>query len=165
MATAAHQVWRPSASRVLLLDGFVTGPRGFPPAVPDSLKWPAKDPADVLDYQLDIGPALYGNDGDKIATLDVVIVPADAGGLSVLSTAADGCRAVLWLQGGNSGIDYVVTLSIGTEAGRLLSRSILLPVRAFTSAAFSSLPLVLEDGSTLVDDSGTPLTLSPAAAS
>lgn len=160
MATSAHQVWRPSASRVLVLDGFVMGPRGFPPPSPETLQWPAKDPSDVLDYQLDIGPALYGNDGDKVSTLDVIIVPSNIGDLSLISSAADGTRAVLWVQGGFAGTDYTVTLSIGTEAGRFLSRSILLPVRAFTSTATSSLPLVLEDGTTLVDNSGTPLTLS-----
>ena len=81
MATSASHIWRPSASRVLLLDGFVPGPRGFAtyPATP--LRWPAKDPGDVLDYQFDIAPALAGNDGDAISTIDVLITPSSEGDL------------------------------------------------------------------------------------
>src|SRR4051812_6374364 len=82
MATTANHVWRPSASRTLVLDGFVPGPRGLPARKPGPMRWPAKDPADVLDYQFDIAPALSGNDGDAIATLDVIITPSDPGDLS-----------------------------------------------------------------------------------
>ncbi len=159
MATTANHVWHPSASRVLLLDGYLPGPRGIPVRPPATLQWPPKDPADVLDYQLDIAPALYGNDGDAVATLDVLIIPSDLGDLSVVSSAADGTRAILWLQGGKAGTKYNVILTIGTEAGRLISRSVLLPVIAFAAVGATSLPIVLEDGSSLVDGSGNPLLL------
>ena len=162
MATTASHVWRPSASRVLVLDGFVPGPRGVPVRSPVTLQWPAKDPSDVLDYQFDVSPALVGNSGDAIATLDVLITPSNAGDLSVLSSAADGARAVLWLQGGVAGTTYSVTLMITTEAGRSISRSILLPVIAYAAQGASSLPLTIEDGTALVDADGNALVLGTA---
>ena len=158
MATTANHVWRPSASRVLVLDGFIPGPRGLPMRPAGPLRWPPKDPADVLDYQFDIAPALAGNDGDTISTLDILIDPSDDGDLSVASAAADGARAVLWLQGGQDGTTYTVTLTLGTQAGRSLTRSVLLPVIAMSAQATTV--LTTETGSPLTDDSGNALDLS-----
>ncbi len=159
MATTASHVWRPSASRLQVIDGFVPGPRGVPARPPAVLKWPAKDPADVLDYQFDIGPVLSGNDGDAISTLDVTITPSGSSDLSLLSAAADGSRAVLWLQGGHVNTVYTVTITISTEAGRAITRSILLPVVAYVSTGGSSAILILEDGTSLVDADGNALVL------
>ena len=49
MATTAQHVWRPSAARVLVLDGFLPVPRGTLPVSRVLPSWPAKDPSDVLD--------------------------------------------------------------------------------------------------------------------
>ena len=159
MATTASHIWRPSASRLLLLDGFIPGPRGFAtdPAIP--LRWPAKDPGDVLDYQLDISPALAGNDGDNIATIDALITPSNDGDLLLVSSGADGPRAVFWFQGGFSGVVYNVTIMIGTETGRMISRSVLLPVVTFALQAANNLPLTTEGGTALVDSDGNALIL------
>lgn len=159
MATTANHVWRPSASRVLVVDGFVPGPRGVPVSVLATPAWPAKDPADVLDYQFDIAPALTGNRGDGVATLDVAISPANPGDLSLASAAADGARAVLWLQGGQAGTTYTVTLTLGTQAGRTLSRSVLLPVVALAAAAPTAGTLTTDNGAALTDGSGNALLL------
>ena len=72
-ATPAAHLWRPSVARLLVLDTFVPVPRGTVAAALPPLQWPAKDPLDVLDYQFDIAPALTGNRGDAISTLDVAI--------------------------------------------------------------------------------------------
>jgi len=157
MATTAAHLYRPSAARVVVLDGFVPGPRGSLAMAPPA--WPAKDPADVLDYQFDIAPALSGHAGDAVATLDVAISPASPGDLSVASAAADGARAVLWLQGGRAGTTYSVTLTIGTQAGRTLSRSVLLPVVALAGVPPRVTSIQTETGSELVDESGNPLLL------
>ena len=159
MATTASHIWRPSASRVLLLDGFVPGPRGYATYPALVLRWPAKDPGDVLDYQLDISPALVGNDGDTISTIDVLITPSNDGDLTLVSSAADGTRAVFWFQGGFSGISYNVTVFVGTDTGRAISRSIQLPVVTFASQAANNLPLTIEGGAVLVDSDGNPLVL------
>ena len=161
MGTTANHVWRPSVARVLVVDGFVPGPRGVPVQLQAEPAWPAKDPGDVLDYQFDISPALTGNDGDGIATLDVAISPANPGDLSLASAAADGARAVVWLQGGQAGTIYSVTLTIGTQAGRTLSRSVLLPVVALGAgtAAAGGQTLSTDDGGTLTDSSGNAIQL------
>jgi len=169
MATTASHLYRPGAARVLVLDGFVPGPRGARSDNPLSASplpaWPAKDPADVLDYQFDIAPALSGCDGDAVATLDVSISPSNPGDLALASAAADGARAVLWLAGGQAGTIYSVTLTIGTQAGRTLSRSVLLPVLALSSAAGSGPgaigggAITTDTGSVLVDEAGNPLLL------
>ena len=159
MATTAQHVWRPSAARMLVLDGFVPVPRGTLPRPGTLPAWPAKDPADVLDYQFDIAPALTGNDGDAVATLDVSVSPAAPGDLRLVSAAADGARAVLWLGGGQGGTTYTVTLTIGTQAGRTLSRSVLLPVQLLSVAGAVD-GLVSDGGTALLTDSGQPLDIS-----
>lgn len=159
MATTASHIWRPSVSRLIMLDGFSPGPRGFTLNPKTPLKWPAKDPGDVLDYQFDIAPALSGNDGDSIATLDSLITPSDDGDLTVASSGVDGTKAVFWFQGGISGKTYDVTVIIGTEAGRSITRSILLPVVEFASQAASNLPLTTEGGVALLDSDGNALIL------
>ena len=150
-----RHIWRPSAARVLVLDSFVPVPRGS--AAPKPLSWPAKDPQDVLDYQFDIAPALQGNDGDAVASLDVSIKPADPGDLSLASAAADGARCVLWLAGGHAGTTYSVTLRVGTQAGRTLSRSVLLPVVSLSEPAVAAGALMADQGGALTDENGRPL--------
>lgn len=159
MATPANHLYRPGTARVLVLDGMVPRPRGAPALA--SPVWPAKDPADVLDYQFDIAPALSGRDGDAVATLDVSVLPADPGGVAVVSAAADGARAVLWLGGGQAGTTYSVTLTIGTQAGRVLSRAVLLPVVALSGTAPAAGVLLTEAGAPVQDASGQPI-LVPA---
>jgi hypothetical protein len=159
MATTANHVWRPSAARVLVVDGFVAGPRGVPVHALATPSWPAKDPADVLDYQFDIAPALTGNDGDGVATLDVSISPANPGDLSLASAAADGARAVVWLQGGFAGTTYTITLTLGTQAGRTLSRSVLLPVLQLATAPVLPSVLTTDNGDALTDGQGNALLL------
>lgn len=162
MATPANHLYRPSAARVLVLGGTVPVPRGT--RAPPQPSWPAKDPADVLDYQFDIAPALTGADGDAVATLDVSINPADPGGVAVVSAAADGARAVLWLGGGQAGTTYAVTLTIGTQAGRVLSRAVLLPVQALAGEVSVPGALQTEAGAPVQDGAGHPIIVPTSSA-
>ena len=157
MPTTAAHVWRPSAARTITLDAFIPVPRGTVATVPALLSWPIKDPGDTLDYQFDIAPALIGNDGDAISTLDISINPASTGDLALVSTAADGARAVLWLSSGQPGTTYTVTLTIGTQAGRTIARSVLLPVATLAIVPVVTSPLQTETGAPLVDSSGNPI--------
>lgn len=157
--TPATHVWRPSVARLLVLDTFVPVPRGTITSALPPLQWPSKDPGDVLDYQFDISPALSGNNGDAISTMDVAIAPSAPGDLSLRSAAADGARAVLWLGGGQAGTTYTVTLTVGTQAGRMLSRSVLLPVVALSTTIITKSTLTTEDGTPLVDENNNPLLL------
>ena len=161
MPTPATHAWIPSVARTVTLDAFVPVPRGTAPIAPSTPSWPLKDPGDTLDYQFDIAPALIGNDGDAIATLDVAIVPASTGDLSLASTTADGSRAVLWLSGGQPGTTYTVTLTIGTRNGRTIARSVLLPVLALANPATIEQSLITNDGTPLVDQNGNPILAVP----
>ncbi len=161
MPTTASHAWIPSVARTVTLDAFVPVPRGTTPTPPSPACWPLKDPGDVLDYQFDIAPALIGNDGDTIATLDITIFPANTGDLTLASATADGTRAVLWLVAGQSGTTYTVTLNIGTQAGRTIARSVLLPVGALANPPTLPQTLLTSSGTPLVDQNGHPLLATP----
>lgn len=160
MATPAQRLTLPSRARTIVLDGLLPRPRGTSPTRSGQRTlpaWPAKDPADVLDYAFDIAPALCGNSGDAVATLDVAIDPGSPGDLSLASAAADGLRCVLWLRGGQPGTVYTVTLKIGTQNGRVLARSVLLPVTALANSITPADALLTDSGEPLLDDHGEPI--------
>ncbi len=157
MPTTATHVWKPSVARTVTLDAFIPVPRGATPSPVVLPSWPLKDPADLLDYQFDIAPALIGNDGDAIATLDIAITPSNPGDLALTATSADGARAVLWLAGGQVGTTYVISLAIGTQAGRSLARSVLLPVAQLAAPGSPPNGLVTSNGLTLTDQNGNPI--------
>ena len=157
MPTTATHVWRPSAARTITLDAFVPVPRGTIAQPPALLSWPLKDPNDLLDYQFDIAPALIGNDGDAISTLDITIFPSATGDLALASTTADGSRAVLWLSAGQSGTIYTVTLTIGTQAGRTIARSVLLPVATLAIPPAANGTVTTDTGTPMVDEDGNPI--------
>jgi hypothetical protein len=161
MPTIASHAWIPSVARTVTLDAFVPVPRGAIPTPPATPSWPLKDPGDTLDYRFDIAPALIGNDGDAIATLDITIVPAATGDLALTSTTADGARAILWLSSGQPGTTYTVTLTIGTQAGRTIARSVLLPVAALATPNVIEDSLLTSDGTPLVDQNGNPILAAP----
>jgi len=155
----APPVWRPSNARVVVLDDFLPVPRGAAVTTPPALSWPAKDPGDVLDYQIDVSPALIGNEGDAIETVDVSITPDAPGDLTLTATAADGASAVLWLAGGQADTLYSLALTVSTKNGRTIVRNIQLPVLPLSAPAAESGTLDLESGGPLTDEYGNPLLL------
>ena len=161
MPTPATHVWKPSNARTVVLDAFIPVPRGSAAAAPPPLNWPTKDPIDVLDYQFEITPAVVGNDGDVIATLDVSIEPNNPGDLSLQSATTDGTVAILWLAGGQAGTVYTVTLVIATTNGRTIQRSILLPVVYLSVPPVPPNALVTNAGVVLTDQNGNPVLTSP----
>src|ERR1700744_925111 len=98
MATLVSHVWKPSKARIITIDSFVPVPRGTTAIAPTMLSWPSKDPGDILDYQLDIEPALVGNEGDTIESVDVEGDPSQPGDLTLNNVAADGYTIVIWLS-------------------------------------------------------------------
>ena len=156
MPTTATHVWRPSSARLVTLDSFVPVPRGSALVVP-VLTWPAKDPADVLDYQLDVSAALVGNDGDTIQTLDVSVQPDAPGDLTLVSATADGASAVVWLSSGQAGTTYVVTFAIATVSGRTIQRDVQLPVVSLSQPAVPPGAIQTDGGAALTDQNGNPV--------
>lgn len=150
--------WQVSSARLIEIEGFIPTPRGLALLPPQPLIWPEKDPGDTLDYVFEIAPALTGNSGDAIGTLNIAISPDNPGDLTLASAAADGTRAVLWLSGGQPGTNYTVTITIGTLCGRSLARSIGLSVVALASVPAPPTAITTLGGVPLTSPSGQPLT-------
>jgi hypothetical protein len=157
MPTQATHVWKPSSARTVTLDSFIPVPRGAIASAPAPLNWPTKDPADVLDYQFDISPALIGNDGDAIQTLDATVSPANPGDLVLESATADGSVAVFWLSQGQAGTIYTVTIVISTTNGRTVQRSILLPVLSLSTPSVPTTAIETDTGLVITDQNGNPV--------
>ena len=160
MPTRATYTWQPTTSRVVVVEGFGPFPRGVLQTQPPALVWPIKDPGDVLDYVFDLSDALSGNDGDAIATIDVSIYPNNTGDLSLQSSSADGDQAILWLANGVAGTTYAVTIVVGTNSGRIVSRTVSLPVEALASPVVSNNVITDQAGAPLTDQTGAALTTS-----
>lgn len=160
MPTPAMYTWQPSTSRVVVVEGFGPYPRGVLQMQPPSLVWPVKDPADLLDYVFDLTDALAGNEGDAIATIDVSIYPNNAGDLILHSSSADGDQAILWLAAGIAGTTYAVTVVVGTNSGRVFSRTVSLPVESLSTPAVAASDITDQTGAPLTDQTGAALTTS-----
>ena len=160
MSTQASYSWIPSTARVVVVDGFGPVPRGTLQTVPPALAWPTKDPGDTLDYVFDICEALAGNDGDAIATLDVAIYPDNPGDLTLQSSSADGDQAILWLTGGFAGTIYAVTVTVSTNSGRFLNRTVSLPVLSLATPPVSQSDIITETGVPITTQTDQPITTS-----
>jgi hypothetical protein len=139
------------------IDGCVPLARASAQQAVPPPQWPVKDPADVLDYQVDISAAMVGNPGDSIASADIAIVPSLPGDLQLNSIAIDGQRVLLWLANGQSGTLYEVTVTMVTINGRVLQRGILLPVQAMSNQDAPPGALQIGTGAPLLDQNGNPI--------
>ena len=157
MSTPASHIWKPSSARLVRVDSFIAIARGTTAVSPAPLNWPAKDPGDILDYVLDISPAIVGNDGDGVATLDISITPTSPGDLTIQSSIADGSRIILWLSAGQAGTVYTINFIISTLTGRSLQRSVLLPVLFLSSPQIPPTALLMSGGLPLIDQNGNPV--------
>ncbi len=160
MPNLITHVWKPGTARLVTIDSFVPVPRGAAASIPPLLSWPSKDPGDVLDYQLDVRPALTGNEEDTIDEVNLDISPSQPGDVSLDNTFADGSRIIIWLSGGQAGRTYTVTVKILFASGRALQRSILLPVVALSSTIIlpnaietaAQDPITDQDGNAILSD-------------
>lgn len=157
MSETVTKVWRPSTARRVVLDGFAPVPRGTSQAAPPLLSWPAKDPADVLDYEFDISAAIAGHESDAISGVEITVAPAGLGHLEVGDIAADGRIAVVWLSGGQAGTTYRLQVTVTTASGRVLGRAVALPVLALAAQATPSGALQSGGGSVITDENGNPI--------
>ena len=158
---APSRIWQPSSARRVVLDGFLPLPRGTVPAAPALFAWPAKDPGDTLDYELDISQALAGNDNDSVATVAVDVTPTDT--LVVGPAAGDANTAVLWLSGGQAGTTYAVRITMTTLTGRVIARTVLLPVQSLAPLVVpkpSTGALSAQSGLSITDETGAPILVS-----
>jgi hypothetical protein len=157
MATLVSHIWKPSKSRTITIDSFVPVPRGTTATAPTMLSWPSKDPGDILDYQLDIEPALIGNEGDAIESVDVEIDPSQPGDLALDYVAADGYRIVIWFSSGQAGVTYNVTVLTALASGRTLQRTLLLPVLALSAPFVPENAIQTTTLDPITDENGNPI--------
>jgi len=92
------------------------------------LTWPAKDPDEYLDYQIDWTDYL---DGDVIATSAWSAVETNSPGLTITagSPATDGSKTYVWLSGGQDGETYHVLNRVTTTGGRSMDRTVRIRIR------------------------------------
>ena len=154
MATLVSHVWKPSKARTMTIDSFIPVPRGSTATAPAPLSWPSKDPGDILDYQLDIEPALVGNEGDTISSVDVDIEPSQPGDLNLDNIAADGYKIVAWMSGGQASVTYIVTIKVVLASGRTIQRTILLPVVALSLPSVPTGAIQTTTRDPLTDENG-----------
>jgi hypothetical protein len=89
-------------------------------AFANSLRWPDKDPSEIVDYQLDWTPFLGA---DTIAT-SVWTAPT---GFTINAQSNTDTTATVWLAGGLAGA-HQITNRITTTGGRTFERSVALRV-------------------------------------
>jgi hypothetical protein len=143
---------------VVALNGLLPLPRGVMPSDLPVLVWPIKDPGDVLDYTLDLSPALAGDSTEQVATVGVTVSPTgNPGDLAVGQIVGNGTRAVIWLSAGVAGTIYSVQVTVGTLKGRVIGRTVLLPVQQLAGATSPLNPLTTSSGSIITDQNGNPI--------
>lgn len=89
------------------------------------LSWPAKDPDEILDYQVDWTEKLL--EGETIATSQFIL---DQGSVTIESSSQDDAVATVWLSGGVAGELAVLTNRIVTSELRTYDQSIRLRIRS-----------------------------------
>lgn len=88
------------------------------------LRWPFKDPDEVLDYEIDWSARL---NGDTIVSSDFIL----PSGASLVEDSASHTTTTttIWLSGGADGQAYEVTNRIVTNAGRTMDQTIRLKLK------------------------------------
>lgn len=90
-----------------------------------ALVWPAKDPDEVLDYQLDWSAEM--SDGDEIITSTWFIDSVDLVEQSSSNTAT---TTTIWLTGGVLDTSYALLNRVQTVAGRTLDETVHLRIKS-----------------------------------
>lgn len=158
VTTAVSQVTRPSTARVVSLDPPLPLPRGIVPSDLPPLVWPAKDPGDVLDFALDATAALAGDITDRIATVNVTVVPQVSGAdVQLGNVVADATVVVMWLSSGQAGTVYAIQITLSTLNGRIIGRTVLLPVLEMAAIAPPASVLTTDAGAIVTDQNGNPI--------
>lgn len=89
-----------------------------------ALRWPKKDPDEVLDYQVDWTERL---DGDTIASSIFII---ETGNVVIDSDSNTTTVTTVWLSGGTLDEECVITNRITTNGGRTMDQSVKLAIRS-----------------------------------
>lgn len=87
------------------------------------LRWPFKDPQEVLDYSIDWTLKLPAND---VITSSTWTVTSANVGLTIGSSyiANSNTQTIVWLSSGTANTDYLVTNQVTTLQGRTMEQSV-----------------------------------------
>lgn len=88
------------------------------------MRWPAKDPNEILDYQLDWSRRL--DEGDAIASAQFTLV--DAAGLAIAAQDFTGTTATVWLTSGTEGEEAAILCRVETAGGRIFDQTVNLSI-------------------------------------
>lgn len=106
-----------------------------------ALSWPAKDPDEVLDYDIDWTSRLYSADELDRVSAGETVVPADTIVTSTFTLPSDialvkdsesnGTTATkIWLSGGTEGQTYLIVNEIVTAGGRTMDQTVKLKIKS-----------------------------------
>jgi hypothetical protein len=117
--------WTPSSARTIALAEFAGSPRPGRETHPPQLRWPAKQPGDVLDYSLDISAWLAdATDAPvRVTATPIAVTLAD---VAISQVVITGGLVTTWLTGGAPGTDYAINVTIETLAGRKVNADCLI---------------------------------------
>lgn len=76
-----------------------------------------KQPADVLDYDIDY--ATWLPDNDAIASVSTAVTPAGGMEVDLTLVIENNTRVKLWVSGGVTGTTYKVEVTVTTDDGRV----------------------------------------------
>ena len=85
------------------------------------MKWPNKDPDEVLDYVIDWAARL----GDDTVSTSTFTVPT---GITKDSDTNTDTTTTVWLSGGTAGASYAIHNQIVTAGGRTMEQSVSIAV-------------------------------------
>lgn len=88
-----------------------------------SVKWPPKDPDEIIDYALDWRPRLVN--GDTIQSASWILPD----GITVTDPSYDADHHFLWLAGGTLGQTYSFVSRVVTAEGRTMDQTVKITVR------------------------------------
>jgi hypothetical protein len=94
-----------------------------------SLVFPAKEPDEILDYQLD-ATAKIADAADMITAVSVSIAPFGMGEMTTSGIVVNGSFITLWLSGGLPARIYQVRVKVVTSAHRQYEWLIVAPISA-----------------------------------
>lgn len=93
-----------------------------------ALRFPYKDPNEVLDFVFDWSERL--ETGDAISTSVWSVVTEGSGLITIDSETQDTTTATVWLSAGTVDTDYELLNRVVTSAGRTMDQTVRIRVRA-----------------------------------
>ena len=141
--TLASVGWTPSDARtVQVVEPSSAQLRGVTVAVVP-LAWPAKAPAEQLDYSLDLSLWLEDADDDLVQASASVSPAAHLTDLGIIWCSVISGLVVLFLAGGTIGTSYTVLVTARTVAGRIAVFPVSLTVSDATPSVTPPEPVMI----------------------